>query len=86
MIQLITLSIVKMGHNSRAHSPIPRCGSLAVAFLSQGARASADFWANMPHEPNLRHALALEPPQVPAGQNARDEALAGIGPSRVVRF
>jgi hypothetical protein len=75
MIQLMRI-IAKIGHNSRTHNPIPRCGRPAVAFLSQEARPSTDFWANMPHQPNLRHALAVEPSQVLAGQNARCETLA----------
>jgi hypothetical protein len=75
MIQLMRI-IAKIGHNSRAHNPIPRCGRPPVAFLSQQARPSTDFWANMPDEPNLRHALAVLPSQVPAGQSARRETLA----------
>jgi hypothetical protein len=42
MIQLI-LIIVKIGHNSRAQSQIPRCGRSAVAFLPQDFGVPAGF-------------------------------------------
>jgi hypothetical protein len=37
-----------IGRNSSAETVMPRCDGMDVAFLPQGVRFSADFWANLP--------------------------------------
>jgi hypothetical protein len=78
MIQLI-LIIVKIGHNSRAQSQIPRCGRSAVAFLPQDFGVPAGFCANPQQTPNPRpRCCGPHATNATAGCDPCHEALARI--------
>jgi hypothetical protein len=52
---------------------------LAVSFLPQIRRFSADFWASQPMSPDRRHSVATSPPQIWTGRScAGNQALARI--------
>jgi hypothetical protein len=59
--------------------PVAHCGRLAVSFLPQLLRLSADFWAAAPQPPNQGHVGAIALPQIGIGGScAGHEALARI--------